>query len=248
MPGLSGELIVVADSQALAQAAEKRIFARLQRQQQRYAICITGGSTPERLYAMLTKPPYRDAWPWQQIHVFWSDERFVPHDDPRSNFGAARRLLLAHVPIPAGNIHPIPTDAATPAEAARAYEAELQRFYGGSRLDRARALFDVVLMGVGGDGHTASLFPGQSTLAEQECWAVGVSEAGFAPFVPRVTLTYPAMAATREMLFMVDGEGKREVMARLIAGADLPAARASAWGDLVWLVAREAMGEGRNVA
>ncbi len=247
MGALSGELIVVADSQTLAQAAEKRMLARLQRGDQRYAICLTGGSTPERLYAMLARPPYRDTWPWQQIHLFWGDDRFVPHDDARSNFGAARRLLLEHVPIPPGNIHPIPTSAATPAEAARAYEAELARFYGAPRLDRARPLFDVVLMGVGGDGHTASLFPGQPTLAEQERWVVGVSEAGLAPFVPRVTLTFPAMAATREMLFLVDGESKREVMTRLLAGADLPAARASAWGDLVWLVAREAM-EGRHVA
>lgn len=248
MGALSGELIVVADSQTLAQAAEQRMLARLQRPDQRYAICLTGGSTPERLYAMLARPPYRDAWPWQQIHLFWGDDRFVPHDDPHSNFGVARRLLLEHVPIPAGNIHPIPTSAATPAEAARAYEAELQRFYGAPRFDRTRPLFDVVLMGVGGDGHTASLFPGQAALAEQERWVVGVSEAGLAPFVPRVTLTFPAMAATREMLFLVDGEGKREVMGRLLAGADLPAARASAWGDLVWHVAREAMGEGRNVA
>ena len=109
-------------------------------------------------------------------------------------------------------------------------------------------MFDVVLMGVGTDGHTASLFPGQATLEEKDRWVVGVAEAGLAPFVPRVTLTYPALAATREMLFLVDGDGKREVMTQVLAGADLPATRAYAWGNLVWLVARESLPEKGDVA
>jgi len=136
----------------------------------------------------------------------------------------------------------------SPEEAARQYEAELHRFYGAERLDPARPIFDVVLMGVGTDGHTASLFPGQATLEEKDRWVVGVTQAGLAPFVPRVTLTYHALAATREMLFLVDGDGKRQVMREVLAGADLPATRAHAWGNLVWLVTRDAAPERRDVA
>jgi 6-phosphogluconolactonase len=95
---------------------------------------------------------------------------------------------------------------------------------------------------------TASLFPGQASLEEKDRWVVGVTEAGLAPFVPRVTLTYPALAATREMMFLVDGDGKRQVMGQVLAGADLPATRAYAWGTLVWLVTREAVPERRDVA
>lgn len=248
MGQIRGELIVVADPDAMAQAAAKRILARLQRQARRFAICLTGGSSPEGLYALLASEPYREALPWKHIHLFWGDDRYVPHDDKLSNFGAARRLLLDHVPVPPRNIHPISTSAGSPEEAARQYDLELRRFYGADWLDPARPLFDVVLMGVGGDGHTASLFPGQATLEEKDRLAVGVPEAGLAPFVPRVTLTFPALGATREMLFLVEGEGKREIMAKALAGADLPATRAHASGDLIWLVARQAVPEQAHVA
>src|SRR5262249_48175839 len=109
-------------------------------------------------------------------------------------------------------------------------------------------LFDGVLMGVGVDGHAASLFPGRAELEESERWVVGVAEAGLEPFVPRVTLTFPALASTREMLFIVSGSDKREVLARVSSGADLPATRAYAEGDLVWLVDRDAAPEHRDVA
>ena len=243
-----GKLIVVANADAMARTAAERISAHLRPRDRRFAICLTGGSSPEGLYELLATEPYREAWPWKHIHVFWGDDRYVPQDDRLSNFGAAQRLLLEHVPIPSGNIHAIPTSAASPEEAARQYEAELHRFYGAERLDPARPIFDVVLMGVGTDGHTASLFPGQATLEEKDRWVVGVTQAGLAPFVPRVTLTYHALAATREMLFLVDGDGKRQVMREVLAGADLPATRAHAWGNLVWLVTRDAAPERRDVA
>lgn len=248
MGTLPGELIVVANADAMARAAAERISAHLQRRDRSFAICLTGGSSPEGLYRLLASDPYRESWPWKHIHVFWGDDRHVPPNDPHSNFGAARRLLLEHVPIPSGNIHAMPTSAASPEEAARQYETELHRFYDAERLDPRRPVFDVVLMGLGTDGHTASLFPGQASLEEKDRWVVGVTEAGLAPFVPRVTLTYPALAATREMLFLVDGDGKRQVMRQVLAGADLPATRAYAWGNLVWLVTREAVPERQDVA
>ena len=124
--------------------------------------------------------------------------------------GMARRLFLNRVPAPRQNIHPIATDTNYPEGAARLYDDELKRFYGADRLDPARPLFDLVLMGLGSDGHTASLFPHSPALDEKERWVVGVAKAGMEPFVPRVTLTFPALASTREMLFLVDGADKRK--------------------------------------
>jgi 6-phosphogluconolactonase len=241
-------VIVAADAGALAKMAAERVLARINRAAARPAICLTGGSTPERLYELLATSPYRDAVAWHRVHCFWGDDRFVPQDDPRSNAGTARRLLLDRVPIPSENIHAIPTSAGNVAEAAGLYEAELRRFYGAEVLDPARPLFEMVLMGLGADGHTASLFPGHAELRETERWVVGVEEAGLEPFVPRVTLTFPALAAAREMLFLVSGRGKREILERVLSGADLPAAHARSDGDAVWLVDREALPEHRDVA
>jgi 6-phosphogluconolactonase len=242
------EMIVTADADALAQAAADRIAARLRAAPERIAFCLTGGSSPERLYELLATAPYRNNWPWDRIHVFLGDDRYVPRHHPLSNFGMVRHLLLDHVPLPPRHIHPIPTSAGNVEEDARRYEAELRRFYGAERLDPQRPLFDVVLMGVGDDGHTASLFPGRPELDERERWVVGVLQAGLAPFVPRVTLTYPAMASTRDMLFLVSGASKREIVARVLSGADLPATRARSEGGLVWLLDRDAQPERRDVA
>jgi 6-phosphogluconolactonase len=242
------DVTVVADANELAETAARRISAQVAQTSGRIAICLAGGSTPERLYKLMAIGPYRDTLPWERIHWFWGDERFVPQSDPRSNCGAAHRLLLDRVPVSPGSIHAIPTSAACVAEAAGRYEAELRRFYGAERLDPIRPLFDVVLMGVGADGHTASLFPGHAELDEKDHWVVGVSQAGLEPFVPRVTLTLPALASTRAMLFLVSGRGKREIVSRVLSGADLPAARAYSDGDLAWLVDRDAAPEHRDVA
>jgi 6-phosphogluconolactonase len=243
MPQKRPDVIVVADADALARAAAERVSARLRQSNGRLAVCLTGGSTPAHLYELLATQPYRDALSWNHIYWFWGDDRFVPHTDPRSNFGMARRLLLDRVPAPPSNICPIPTSVENVEEAARLYEAELHRFYGAERLLPGRPLFDVVLLGVGTDGHTASLFPGRAELDEKTRWVVGVPEAGLEPFVPRVTLTFPALASTREMLFLVDGPSKREIVSQVLAGANLPAAHAYAEGQLLWLVDRDAAPE-----
>jgi 6-phosphogluconolactonase len=240
------DVTVVADADELAETAARRISAHVAQTSGRIAICLAGGSTPERLYKLMATEPYRDGLPWKRIHWFWGDERFVPHSNPRSNFGAAQRLLLARAPVLASSIHAIPTSVAGIGEAARRYEAELRQFYGAERLDPMRPLFDVVLMGIGVDGHTASLFPGHAELDDNEHWVVGVSEAGLEPFVSRVTLTLPALASTRVMLFLVSGRGKREIVSRVLSGTDLPAARAYSDGDLAWLVDRDAAPEHRD--
>jgi 6-phosphogluconolactonase len=244
----AAELAVVADADELAEAAARRIAACINYANGFLAVCLAGGSTPSRLYQLMATEPYRATLPWQRIHWFWGDDRFVSHSDPRSNCGAARRLLLDRVPVPPSNIHAIPTGAGRVEEAARRYEADLRGFYGSERLDPRRPLFDVVLMGLGADGHTASLFPGHPELGEKEHWVVGVPEAGLEPFVPRVTLTFPALASTRMMVFLVSGREKRDVLSRVFAGADLPATRAYSEGDLVWLVDRSAAPEHRDVA
>jgi 6-phosphogluconolactonase len=177
------------------------------------------------------------------VHWFIGDDRFVPQSDPLSNIGMARRLFLDRVPAPRQNIHPMAKDATDPDGAARRYEDDLKRFYGAERLDPARPLFDFVLMGLGRDGHTASLFPGSPALDEKERWAVGVAQAGMEPFVPRITLTFPALASTREMLFLVDGAGKRDILSRVLCGEDFPAQRATCDGELVWLIDRDAAPE-----
>ena len=242
------KLTIVPDAAALAQEAATRLLARLSEPRERFAVGLTGGSSPEGLYRLLASEPYRSRVPWERVHWFWGDDRFVPQNDARSNAGQARRLFLDRVPAPAANVHAIPTQAANADEAARRYEAKLREFYRAEELDPARPLFDVVLMGVGNDGHTASLFPGHRQLDETKRWVVGVPEAGQEPFVPRVSLTFPALASTRDMLFLVIGAGKREVMGRLLTGADLPAARAHSDGALVWLIDRDAAPEQRDVA
>ena len=144
---------------------------------------------------------------------------------------------------PAANIHPIPTDIANPDEAARRYEHELQSFYGADELSSAKPLFDVVLMGVGPDGHTASLFPGYPAIEETRRWVVGVPQAHVEPFVPRVTLTFPALASCREMLFEVAGAEKRAILTRVLGDENLPANRARSAGETVWLVDKAALPE-----
>ncbi|HEY3032503.1 MAG TPA: 6-phosphogluconolactonase [Bradyrhizobium sp.] len=235
-------VISVSDAEALAKAAADRILARMAANRGRVAICLTGGSSPRQLYQLLAAERYRSRIPWDRVHWFIGDERFVPADDPLNNMGTARRLFLDSY-APASNIHPIPTATANPEEAARRYESELQSFHGADRLDARRPLFDVVLMGVGPDGHTASLFPDYPALKETDRWVVGVPEAHVEPFVPRVTLTLPALGSCREMLFEVSGSDKRAILTRVIDGEDLPANRAHSTGETIWLVDKAAQPE-----
>ena len=233
--------IVVADPAAVAKAAAERLLARIEANPGRVAICLTGGSGPKQLYQLLATDPYRGRIPWERVHWFIGDERFVQSDHPLNNMHVAREIFLDRL-VPAANIHPIPTDTADPDESARRYESELQSFYGANELDSARPLFDVVLMGVGPDGHTASLFPDDPALQETRRWVVGVARAHVEPFVPRVTLTLPALASSREMLFEVAGPDKRAIMTRLLADETLPANRARSTGDTVFLVDQAALG------
>jgi len=233
------EVVVVADPAALAGAAARRLVNRVTGKD-RAAVALTGGSSPEGLYCLLAEEPWRSEVPWDRVHWFIGDDRFVPESDVLSNMGKARRLFLDRVGAPRANIHAMATDANNPEGAARLYEAELKSFYGADRLDAARPLFDLVLVGLGSDGHTASLFPHSPALDDNDHWVVGIAKAGMEPYVPRVTLTFPALASTREMLFLVEGADKKSILSRVLSGEDLPAHRAHSDGALVWLVDRAA--------
>jgi 6-phosphogluconolactonase len=235
-------IIAVADPATLAKTAAERLIARIAANGERVAICLTGGSSPKQLYELLADEPYRSRIPWDRVHWFIGDERFVPATDALNNMRMARQAFLNRC-APLVNIHPMATNAANPDAAARRYEVELKSFYGADDLDPARPLFDVVLMGVGPDGHTASLFPGHPAIDEKERWVVGVPKAHVEPFVPRVTLTLPTLGSCHEMLFEVAGADKRPILTRVLAGEDLPAARAYTVGETRWLVDRAALPE-----
>jgi len=235
--------IVVADPAALADAAAKRLMARIEANRNRIAICLTGGSSPKQLYRLLATDTYAKSIPWDRVHWFIGDERFVSPADPLNNMAMARGIFLDRF-APKDHIHPIPTDVATPDQAAQLYQRELQSLYGTEELDPARPLFDLVLMGVGPDGHTASLFPDYPALNETRRWVVGVPQAHVEPFVPRVTLTLPALASCREMLFELAGHEKRAILAKLSTDESLPANRARSIGETVLLVDQAAVGEG----
>jgi 6-phosphogluconolactonase len=235
-------VVAVSDSDAIAKAAAARIMARIAANDGRIAIGLTGGSSPQQLYRLLASDAYRHKIPWDRVHWFIGDERFVANDDPLNNMGMARKIFLDQS-APSSNIHPIPTATGDPEDAARQYERELKSFYGADVLDPARPLFDLVLMGVGPDGHTASLFPNDPAVEETTRWVVGVPQAHVAPFVPRVTLTLPALNSSRDMLFEVSGSEKRAILTRVFGGENLPANRAHAAGETIWLVDKAALPE-----
>ena len=238
-----GQLTVLPDAEALAERSAAWILERVLMVAGPVSICLSGGSTPQRLYQTLARAPYRDRMPWQRIHWFWGDERFVPSNDARSNYRMVREALLDRIAAPVGSVHTIPTDGATLDAAVVAYERELKQFYAAEELSPGRPLFDVTLLGLGEDGHTASLIPGTPVLEERSRWVAAV--AGVAPEA-RITLTYPALESSREVAFLVSGAAKREILARIREGsADVPAARIRPVGRLHWFVDRAALPDQR---
>lgn len=231
---------LMADAEATARAvAEHLIEMVTSASGERAAICLSGGSTPKRLYALLASSGFAERVPWERVHWFFGDDRVVPWDDPLSNVRMVREAFGHSSPVPPTHLHFIPSDEGAEA-GARAYERTLKDFYGAEKLDSARPLFDLVLLGLGSDGHTASLFPGKPAVNEREAWVAPVPEAGMEPFVPRISLTFPALASARSVLFLINGAGKRDPLRRLAAGEDLPAAHATSVGSLTWFIDRAA--------
>jgi 6-phosphogluconolactonase len=180
----------------------------------RFSVALSGGNTPRRLYEILATSPKREQIRWESIHVFWGDERCVPADDPRSNFRMARKTLLDHVPVSSNQIHPIQGNL-SPAQAAAQYETELRNFFGDQP-----PVFDLVLLGLGENAHTASLFPHTPVLDEKERWVkeVYVAEQG----MYRVTLTVPLISQADEVVFLVSGAEKALALQNVLEGAYQP--------------------------
>lgn len=231
--GGAAHMEVADDATALALMVAEWLTAKAEAKEGVFAVCLAGGSTPKALYALLAGEPLRGRFPWERVHFFFGDERFVAADHADSNQRMVREALLNHVPVKPEQVHAFPTTG-TPEVAAARYTRDLQDFYGAEQLDPARPLFDVVLLGLGEDGHTASLFPGVAALEERLDWAAAVI--GAKP-EPRLTLTYPALESSGVVAFVVAGAGKRDVLARVMAGDEaLPAARLRPQGELVWFV------------
>jgi 6-phosphogluconolactonase len=225
-----------ADLEALSRGAAD-LFAEKAREaaqaRGRFSVALSGGSTPKRTYELLATAPWRDQIPWGQVHVFWGDERCVSQDDPRSNYRMTRLAWLDHVPIPQAQVHPILTPT-TPQAAAAQYEAELKQYFG-----QGPPRFDLVLLGMGTNAHTASLFPGTPVLKETKCWAAEVYVAE--QDLWRVTLTAPLLNQAAVIAFIVSGADKGPVMREVIEGPFDPERLPSQLirpesGDLRWLV------------
>jgi 6-phosphogluconolactonase len=201
---------VLPDKAALIERGRERVLSEIRTaiaRSDRATIALAGGGTPKPLYEALAK----EDLPWDKIHIFWGDERYVPPDHPDSNQRMAREAWLDLVPLPPENIHPMPTGAADPAVDARTYEQELQAFF---ELESGTfPKFDLILLGIGDDAHTASLFPGTEALQVRDRLVTVGNKDG----QPRLTLTVPSIDAARCVLFLVSGAGKQEALDRIFA-------------------------------
>ncbi len=238
---MRGHVEVLADPQALARRAAEWMTAAALATGGSFRVALSGGSTPRALYELLASDPVRARFPWGRVHWYWGDERFLPYDDPRSNFGMTRAAMLSRAPVPPENVHPVPVDG-TPEDAAALYERSLQSAYGAAVLDPGKPLFDVTLLGLGLDGHTASLLPGEPVLRERSRWVAAVTHGR--PEA-RITLTYPAIESSRRVAFLVEGREKAPIVEVIRGGGSMvPAARVEPLGELVWFLDRAAAGLG----
>lgn len=214
---------VFADADTLSRATAQYITESANEAVQlrgRFLLVLTGGGTPIRTYELLASA-YKTRMPWDNVHLFWGDERYVPEDHKESNQRAAREAFIDEVPIPPEQVYPVPTHHATPLKAAEAYEALVRDVLSTGDTEEA-PLFDLVLLGMGGDGHIASLFPGHIDPEEAERptnegpWVRAVTAPPHAPVHQRVTLTFAALNHTRNTAFLVSGERKRKALRTLI--------------------------------
>ena len=203
---------ILPDIASLSRAVLEETLAIIQEaiaKRGRFAIALSGGHTPEKMFSLWAETAqYRDKTPWDRIHLFWSDERYVPKNDPLSNYHMARETLISHVPIPAENVHPVPTNLFPPEACARAYEADLLKFFGAEP-----PTFDVQLLGIGPEGHTASLFPGSAALDEKLRWVAAVRVPAEPP--QRITFTPVVLDCGRNTFFLVAGENKRDILSAI---------------------------------
>ena len=242
---MTPEIRICADRQTLVATAYTLILERIQTaiaERQSCTIALSGGSTPQPLYAALALADL----PWDRIHIFWGDERYVPASDPDSNYGMTRRVWLDLVPIPAANVHPIPTDLAQPQLAAAEYDRQILAHFG---LEAGSIpVFDIVLLGMGDDGHTASLFPQTAALSVVDRLVTVGDKDGQA----RLTFTFGILNQARSTIFLVAGASKRPALAAVFAPtgdvADYPSRGIKPPGELWWLLDQAAGADVKIVA
>jgi 6-phosphogluconolactonase len=232
--GIEGRLEVVKDAEALAARAAQIVAEKSRGCAAPFRLVLSGGSTPIATNLLLARSNEID---WPCIEIFLSDERFVPPDHPDSNYRMVRETLLAGGKVQPRKFFAIPTDD-TPQSAAARYDEMLRQQYGAGELEAGVPLFHLTLLGLGEDGHTASLLPGQPVLQERKKWAAAVPQGRGEP---RITLTYPALDASQTILFLVSGAAKRDALAQARGGA-LPAGALAPQGEVIWLADAAAAG------
>ncbi|MGA3292615.1 MAG: 6-phosphogluconolactonase [Candidatus Acidiferrales bacterium] len=221
----------------------RRVMDDAVKERGRFTIALSGGRTPAKLYELWAQVEAQNVpTAWGCVHLFWGDERYVSHDDPLSNYRMTRETLIQHVPIPAANVHPMPgpENFATPQDASDAYEFELRKFFGS-----APPAFDLQLLGLGVEGHTASLFPGSPALEEKLRWVAAVEVQAKPP--RRMTLTPVVLNQGRNTFFLVSGADKREILEALrkepqSGPSQYPAGRIQPVGRTLWLLDQAAGG------
>lgn len=233
MSAIAGRMEVVRDADALARRAADIIAQAIKGASAPFRLVLSGGSTPRATYALLA---HQDI-DWSQVDLFFGDERFVPHDHKDSNYRMVCESLLAAGKVRPRNLFAIPADG-TPQSAAARYDQLLRQQYGADALKPGVPLFHLTLLGLGDDGHTASLLPDQPVLEERSVWAAAVPKGRDEP---RITLTYPALDASAATLFLVAGAAKREALVQARSGL-LPAGGLQPMGDVLWLVDQAAVG------
>ena len=244
---MSYSLQVYNSPQDLALAAAQHIVSAAQEaiaQRGGFAVALSGGSTPQATFEILGRQ-FEDQISWDRVFIFWGDERSVPPDHPDSNYGMTAQTLLHQVPLPAENVFRMRGEM-DPRLAASAYEEVLRgHFKGNGSAAEGLPRFDLILLGLGPDGHTASLFPGTSGLQEQTRWVVGNQVPQLDTW--RITITFPVINAARQVVFLVSGGQKANRLAEILVGSassdPLPAQRvAPNSGELIWMVDRDAAG------
>ena len=230
------EMLSRSAAESLEAAASMAIAAR-----GRFVVSLAGGSTPRRLYQLLARE-FRSRISWSSWEIFFGDERCVAPYHPSSNYGMVASSLLSQVNVPERQVHRIEGEL-TPEEGARSYEREMRRVLA---TGTSSPVLDVALLGVGQDGHTASLFPDSSALEERERWVLAVKAPSTSPPPDRITLTLPVLSAAREVYYLCAGAEKREVVTEILsdspAGRSYPAARARGTARTIWFLDRQVAG------
>lgn len=234
--------IIVRDNLTLLAQTGAELFTRVAqasvKEKGRFTVAVSGGSTPRLMHRLLAEEPYCSKTPWDKTSLFWVDERCVPVTDEGSNYGAAKKDLLEKVPLPVAQIYPMPVER-PPDEGAVEYQKVIQNFF---QLGEGQyPLFDLIFLGIGADGHTASLFPGQKALQEKKRWVIAVK--GGNPNVSRLTMTYPTLNQAKQIVILVSGKEKAAVLKTLFEDKQirLPAGRIKPTnGTLTWLIDQDA--------